>query len=57
LNDLHFRALFLERLDFDLFEDDFDAFGVVVWDEFCVSDLVDKWFAASCKVVNIECSG
>jgi hypothetical protein len=41
--------------DFNLAERDFDAFWVIVWDEVSVSDLVDKWFAASCKIVNVEC--
>jgi hypothetical protein len=43
--------------DFDLAERDFDTFGVIVGDEVRVSDLVDKWFAASCKIVNVECFG
>jgi len=50
-----FGSLLCLGADFDLRERDVDAFGVIVRDEVCVSDLVDKWFAASCKIVNIEC--
>jgi hypothetical protein len=43
--------------DFNLRERDVDAFWVIVWDEVGVSDLVDKWFAASCKIINVESFG
>jgi hypothetical protein len=43
--------------DFDLRERDFDAFGVIVRDEFGVSNLVNERFASSSKVIDIESLG
>jgi hypothetical protein len=52
-----FGSLLCLSADFDLRERDFDAFGVIVWDEFGVSNLVNEWFAASSKVINVESLG
>jgi hypothetical protein len=52
--DFHLGHFFFTGFDFDLPEEDFDGFWVVVFDEFGVSELVDKEFAASCKIVGIE---
>jgi hypothetical protein len=40
--------------NFDLPEEDFDRFRVVVGDEFGVAQLVNKWLTASCKIVGVE---
>jgi hypothetical protein len=43
--------------DFDLAERDFDTFGVIVWDEFGVSNLVNERFATSSEIINVESLG
>jgi hypothetical protein len=48
------RALFFLSFDFDLIESDFDAFGVIVWDEFGVSNLINERLASSSEVINVE---
>ena len=53
-DDFHLGHFFFTGFDFDLPEDDFDGFGVVIFDEIGVAELVDKEFTASCKIVGIE---
>ena len=52
-----FGSLLCLGADFDLRERDVDAFGVIVWDEFGVADLVNERFASSSKVINVESFG
>ena len=52
-----FGSLFCLGADFNLRERDFDAFGVIVRDEFGVSNLVNERFAASSKIIDIESLG
>jgi hypothetical protein len=52
--DFHLGHFFGFRFDFDLPEEDFDRFRVVVSDEFGVAQLVNKWLTASCKIVGVE---
>lgn len=52
--DFHLSHFFGFRFDFDLPEEDFDRFRVIVSDEFGVAQLVNKWFTASCKIVGVE---
>lgn len=47
----HFFGL---RFDFDLPEEDFDRFRIVVGNELCVAQLVDERLATACEIVGVE---
>jgi len=46
---------FKSRFDFFLDELEFDAFWIIIRDELGISELIDERFAASCKIVQVEC--
>jgi hypothetical protein len=52
--DFHLGHFFGFGFNFDLPEEDFDRFRVVVGDEFGVAQLVNKWLTASCIIVGVE---
>jgi hypothetical protein len=52
--DFHLGHFFGLGFDFDLPEEDFDRFRVVVGDEFGVAQLVNKWLTASCIIVGVK---
>lgn len=45
---------FQARFDFFLYELEFDAFWIIIRDEFGIPELIDERFAASCKIVQVE---
>jgi hypothetical protein len=47
----HFFGL---RFDFDLPEENFDGFRVVVFDELGIAQLVNKRLATACEIVGVE---
>ena len=54
LPDFYFGAFFFFGRDLFLAEDNFDTSRVIVSDKFRIAELVNKWLAASCKIVGIE---